>query len=641
MTWIAVGLVVLILIGWWGKSLSGAPPAAILNPGDSVDQRAERAPEVAEVTAAPARATVGSAQRETTTAAPQQARVAEDRPEMPGLVVLNGAAVRVDSGGVEHAADDGRFTAQWHRGAEFERRTVEVLGGRWSLELPPDIALMVRDLVLAGAPVSLQQTEFAVPPDRFLLLRGEARQGVLLHIVSAVDGRALDELDVWPSDGAFPTELRHPGAEPKGAPIVRGGASPVTLPARAHALGADCQYFVRAPGFAWGTIVIDHSGGGERTLSLQPACALVVELIGNADWLQPEVRLWPPDASEWDAYPVAQLPPDVEARAVFEALPPGTYLASVERGWAERRVSYGSASITLAPGDRMRLPIEVELPAKPVAVAVAGTLTLPSAWDRAGLKLAFGGEGDTELWLPHERDVPLTEMARLADSPEGAERFAWTVALPNAGSYRLEVFPLLVRELLEVPVGGLAGVEVVVPALADVEVLVTDVASGEEVQVESLHWSTPPIDGIGATPLYTAVREPGHQRVRFRAPAGGVRVLPIALALSPEDWEGRFTVAPGANRLELRVQRQFGVRFTFLDGEATVPWDWGWGVSAHQVGGEARDTGRSIGTLWFKRPGMYELRAEDIPGYRSIDGATFTVVDGDTLVDVTVKLTRD
>ena len=97
---------------------------------------------------------------------------------------------------------------------------------------------------------------------------------------------------------------------------------------------------------------------------------------------------------------------------------------------------------------------------------------------------------------------------------------------------------------------------------------------------------------------------------------------------------------PGDNLLELRVQRLIGVRFTFRDGEATVPWSWSWRVSAHREDG-VQDRARSIGILWFLEGGTYELRSEGIPGFQPIDGIKLDVVGGATLTDVVIDLVRE
>lgn len=175
-----------------------------------------------------------------------------------------------------------------------------------------------------------------------------------------------------------------------------------------------------------------------------------------------------------------------------------------------------------------------------------------------------------------------------------------------------------------------------------------------------------------ATPVYPIGIDAETRRAVFRAPSGPVVLSPRGYSLafvveteieravsnapsepqSPSPIESRarvfsggddqatFELAPGPNRLELRARRQFAVRFTFRDGAAAVPWSWEWRLRAVRVDGKARDIARSIGTLWFREEGSYELFSDGIPGFASIDGTRFEVRAGAGLSGVTVPLLR-
>jgi hypothetical protein len=482
-------------------------------------------------------------------------------------VVLNGAAVRVDGEGVEHAGDSGSFAIAARRGSNLDRLQVEVVGGRWSAEVYPDAQLHIFNLILDGKSLLLRTEDYNVPEGLFLTVEGVERHQVQLRVLSAADESDLVGIEIWPGPYSFPTAIRHPGPEPAGEVVLRGGSSPVIIPAPKKAWRSALQYFVRAPGFAWNTIAIDHSASGERVVRLQPESSLEIQLIGNADWLDPEVRLWPPEASKWEAYAYSKGKPDEEGRVLFTSLAPGTYKASVERGWADRRTSYGSATVTVEAGEQAALSIQVELPEQPVPVTVSGTLSIPAGWTRRDMKLVFAGESDTEKWLTDELEHQESSMKVLPKGAAGEARFAWSVELPLAGSYRVQVNPLSVRRLLEVPKGGLEGVEMVIPPPADVEVRVIDDANGEEIPVEALNWSMPRVEGIVATPIYVATVNSVTGRVSFRAPSGEVLITPKGYSLATVERPPSFEVAPGPNVIDLRVHRQIGVRFTFFDGE--------------------------------------------------------------------------
>jgi hypothetical protein len=556
-------------------------------------------------------------------------------------VHLDGAAIRVRDG-VEHTTDDGSFELLWHRAGELVRRPVAVTRGSWSATVPRDVRLIVQGLVLGGAAILLEDDDYIVPADRFLVLRGAERRDVLLHVRSGATGLPLDGVEVWPGPYGFSTEARHPGAEPVGTAIVSGARSPVRIPPPSKAWSSDVPYLVRAPGHAFGVIDIDHAAGGERELVLQLAASLEVELIGNEEWLAPEVRLWPPDASVYDAYAYAKQRPDASGRARFESLAPGAYVVSVERGWADRRVSYGRADVLIVAGERAQVLVEVDLPERPRAVRVAGTLTVPHAWNDVRLALSCGAEdGVAATWMDEPRTWPIERFDALAGAPLGVTRRAYEIELPSAGNYHLEVTPLPVRLLLEVPEDGLEGVDIVIPPPADVEVRVVDARTGKEVHVESLHWSAVRVEGIRATPLHTAVVDPERGRVQFRVPAGAIVVSPRDQSLQSVEESATFQVTPGDNEIDLHVWRQTGVRFKFMDGEAQIPWDWNWRLSAHRIEGEARDIARSIGILWFREPGTYALKCSGIPGYQSIDGTRVEVPAEPGISDFEVRLLRE
>lgn len=613
------------------------PSVATRTPASAVDDATMRgvsiAPEQREVAATPAEESEASVPAEPVAAAPS----AE-------FCVFGGSAVRVDPDGQEHASDDGAFVMFWRRGAEFESRQVEVVGGSWSVSVPMGVELSVRELILADVLLTVEDDSFALPSDRFMVLVGREQQSVLLHVVSE-GGVELDGVEVWSGPYDFPSDMQHPGSSLEGEPLLSSERSPVSIPPNPDAWRTETQYFVRATGHAWGTIAIDHAAKGERTLELAPACGLEVELVGSADWLEPEIRLWPPDAPTYATYAFSKVEPDADDRGVFEDLPPGEYVVSVERGWGDERVSYGTAAIALVAGDRAHVTVEVELPERPDVVLVEGTLTLPDAWGLDSVELKVGAEGDTRVWMP--RDTSLLVGGSWGESGEATKaddgrRFQWRVELPAAGTYRVEAWSLHVRELLRVPEEGLAGVELVVPPPADVIVTVIDDATGDRIAVESLYWSGPAVEGILGTSLESVVADATTGLVRFRARAGEIELSPKDPSLVPVDLESAHTIVPGENRIELRVRRQIGVRFTFMDGDAEVPFDWSWRLGARQVDGDARDVSRSIGVLWFREPGLYALRSEGIPGYSEVDGTTFDVFATDgPMREVVVRLTRD
>jgi hypothetical protein len=634
---VLLALGVLVGLAAWWKQGHGSSSGALLPHPPSVGERA------------PARASTENgdheldAERALDTNTPT-ATAREDPSPLradPEAVRVDGLAVRVDRAGVEHAGEDGSLSvAWWHHGA-LERRELEIVGGRWFLDATPDIELYVDALTLGARAVQPEQDRYTIPLDRRAVIRGLEASDVLLHVVAAEDGKELENVELWFAGAYLHDDTSgHPGVRPKGPPTVRG-TSPLLVPADPAAARSPCRYWAIAPGRAFGVAVLDHSAEGERTVALQREASLEIELLGNAAWLKPKVRLWPPDASQFDAYAFAELEPDAEDRALFESLAPGPYLASVERGWADRRRSFGQANVDVVAGERLRLRIALDLPEQPRSVPIAGTLLLPAGWERENVRLVVGAEGSASVWMDEPIETAVADMQLLGTDGSASRILAWRANLPAPGTYRVEVEPLLVREAVEVPAGGLSDIDLVVPPPADVEVKVIDASSGEEIEVSSLYWSVPSVDGILATAIYSAVADPRTRRVSFRAPAMPIALRPREFSIQPVDEEKAYTLDPGSNILELLVYRQIGLYFTFTDGEASVPWNWDWRLSVSRVDGEARDVARSIGVLWVREPGSYVLSSQGIPGYESIEGMRIEVPEGAQRVEVRVPLVAE
>ncbi len=577
---------------------------------------------------------------------PSQAEATTVERPAPALVLVSGAAIRVDPRSEEHAGEDGALTLHVRFDGRNERRDVSVNGGQFALEVPPHATLHVRELVLGGRPVRVDPADLLVPEDRFLLLRGAELRGVLLHVLSAEDGRELEGVDAYCATGPlFQTGWQHPGTVPEEAPRVRGARSPFLVESSGDHAWASYSYWVRAPGHAWGTITLDHSAGGERSITLQTACALDVELVGLEDWLRPLVRLWPPDGDPSAGYPFAERQPDTQGRVAFEALPPGSYLVSAERGWAGDRACFGQAQVSIAAGERASVALPLELPARPREVVVSGRLVLNSGWEREGLELSFAAQGGASVWADGKVSVPLAAMSAASTTDSAGGVFTWSASLPVAGDYELSVVPLTIRRLLAVPPAGLTDVEVVVPGAAEVEVRVVVEESGEELEVERLFWSPPRVEGILTTPMLSVTRDPARGRITFRAPAGEIQLRAVDRSLEPVDEPALFVLVPGHNQVELRVHRQIGVRIRLRDGETILPWSWDWRLRAQSIDGEARDVSRSIDRLWFRETGVYELFADGgVPGYASIDGTAFEVrplTPGEEALEVEIVLERE
>ena len=171
----------------------------------------------------------------------------------------------------------------------------------------------------------------------------------------------------------------------------------------------------------------------------------------------------------------------------------------------------------LAPDDQLTVQVSVQLPEEPLPVRVAGSVLLPSGWKDEERALDFFGVEETEMWM-EETALPFPSLTDMGLDADARRWLAFEVQLPRPGTYGVEVKELY-RTLLEVSSTGLDDVEILLPAPANVQVKVVDVANDEEVEVASLRWSLPHVEGFTSTYLYTAARDPDLGRVTFQAPA--------------------------------------------------------------------------------------------------------------------------
>lgn len=558
--------------------------------------------------------------------------------------------MRLDALGGEHADEDGSLRARWNCDGVPGDLTVEIVGGRFAFEAPRVVELLVPELTLGGVPLVLDSPRVSVPPDRFVELRAQGMEAVRLHVLGAASegepGLELSGVELRSGGVSRNTPLwQHPGRL-VGAPLVTGD-SPVLVPPEPGDVDPHRCYWVRATGHAWAEVEFDHSLGGERSVTLQLAGALTVQLIGLEPWLQPLVRLWPPSASQWDGCSTAQCAPDADGRVELADLVPGEYDVSVERGWAQDRRSFGRARVNVLAGQRTTIALDVHLPARPTQVELGGTLLLPLGWTSAHLRLDWRAEGPTTIWASETNEEIPAELGEPEHSDAG-KRFPWRVALPAPGRYELWIYPMKEHRVFDVPAEGLSGVELVVPAPAEVRVRFVDATSGAPIDVERLQWGPRPDERLIGTYLFTELRDPLLGLVAFQAPAGTVRIWPLSYSLVLTDENELHELHPGPNAIDVRVWLQASVHLRFLDGEAQVPWSFAWGVGARRLDGAApqdvEDVARSDGRLWFREAGTYRLfTRRPIPGFRELPETLFDVSLAPDAPEQTidVRLTRE
>jgi hypothetical protein len=385
----------------------------------------------------------------------------------------------------------------------------------------------------------------------------------------------------------------------------------------------------RAPGHAWGSIVIDVSTGAHRELLLGPAAALDlalanVQLEAYAEHeTQASINVTRKEPDEEESYVWhQQLDETLEhGRLLLDGLRTGEFTISVELGgsfsWKERPV-LAREQVTLAAGETRQLVLALaDPPAVPERATLGGVVSLPS----------FGGEEEVRLLLFEaatywhdnpEADLPLADMERVAGALP-----TWSFRLEDlpVGRYQAQLHPLMANWMFEFPDGGREDVEFVIPQLAEVVVETVDEQTGERIPLDELRHGNREVlpDQLHKGWVRAGAEEPGRFRFWMAPGAAYVSTLGIPSGL---DYGGKWEeleLVPGLQSVRLELAPDYAIRFEFRVDGAALPRDDGvWeGVTQgiRAVGHEGRVSGNRLPSerlVNVSAPGIYEVSFEGI-----------------------------
>ena len=349
----------LLVTAWRLGGEQPAPPPGVSEPPGPAPSAEAGGPEEARTSQA------GSARRPL---APEPAPGAES--QAAGYEV-EGQLVVVDGEGGEHRGVSGWLQLRQPGLPDAPGRRVLVAGGRfraWLAERGP--IAVVGGYTTDGAhqrPVLSDSTVYELPEEGVLEVRALWTPDSILYVRDALTGAELDELQIVTGIDRYGDRL-HPGRRPSGA--AEPARSPVRLPWNYGQL----PYWVRAPGYAWGFVKIDHDVGGERELRLVRGGTLDVHLVGLDPSTKTVVRVLPGGAGERRV--LAELAPTPEGAATFAGLPPGPYRVAAEIGRPiDPPVLLAEDAVELAAGATEAVVLEL----RPAPVSYTH-LTLPTIY---------------------------------------------------------------------------------------------------------------------------------------------------------------------------------------------------------------------------------------------------------------------
>lgn len=414
--------------------------------------------------------------------------------------------------------------------------------------------------------------------------------------------------------------------------------------------------YARAPGYAWGSIVLDFSTGADRELLLGPSAGVDVQLenvqLPKYEALE-EVAVLSVYRHDEDGgrgiVRFAEVDPVLEAEGMqLEGMVPGDYSASVDLGaswWGEKRPVLAYEEFTLAAGEQREVVLALNEPPPPAVTApLGGVLSLPEFGGEEDIRLEFYHEDNTAFRDP-DVSLALTELTRV-----GGDLPTWSFRVEDlpVGSYRLQLLPLMPNWVVDLPAGGRTDLELGVPELAFVEVETVDGMSGERVAIEDFYFrSEAPVVGRERNDWVRAEKvAPGS--FRFWTMPGTVTIwsrnqgeLGYGLA-----WE-RHELVAGSQAVRFELPPLYAMDFEFREGDAVLPI----GPQGMHVQKDIRAvdhhgevTGDGLQTdmrVEVSAPGLYEIDFDRVTGeaYRPIPRRLVQVQAGEVL-KVVVDLVR-
>jgi hypothetical protein len=516
--------------------------------------------------------------------------------------------------GRQTRVDKGRFTLRYWSGATWRVERVEVTDGRWSAPWQAATRLEVTDVFIGDRPARVASADLSLADKGEQEILVCPAEPSLLHVRSAESGLPLDRLTLVAGRG----DETHPADSPI-YPVGSDQSSPLDLDQllKLPCVSGPMDYWVCAPGYAWGRVTIDHLRGGERTLSLKRGCAL--EVVDLDVPLPSQALLCVRIAHEGriEQRPFLEVRPQPVGTTLIPGLPPGRYEVCLE----DRTV----------PGEVLaRGEIDVQDAHETVALkAVArpadfplllrGTLALPDAWGLAVGPLCLCPT-DATLGFGAQITIPLDEMT------EGPARvFEWNAGELKPGLYSAHLRGTGFRTVVELKQSA-EPLRLVVSAPAQLEVLVTAGPGALLPDDLKLTWAL--LDQESGR--FARGMKVGSEPLEVIAPAGAVQLDLIRAGTGHVVASRRVDARPGENRVRLTVQPRRSVEVILMDGPTRIPWE----QAAASLQATHLATGETVegrgGRLELSRSGLHEVRLGALEGYSAVQPELVQIDDGGT-----------
>lgn len=433
-----------------------------------------------------------------------------------------------------------------------------------------------------------------------------------LHVVDAKN-RSIQLKDVEVLDASRGRNYLIQGEDLSRAVMVRTQASPFPLtPSLDQARTSKVECLVRAPGFAWKTVGLNLSSGGERTVALESGGDLKILVQGDLPE-KARLRLYP-DGERW---PASDLSIETDAELVLEGLETGSFTARLEVGSALRRpLVLAEQQVSIQAGSMADIILTPVPPDFPASVEVSGTFRLPVAWE---LQEAYVTIVRTSppTGSPEERSHFQLSKLRPDPGSPGVYPFSFGKLVP--GTYVASLSDVGQAWEVEVPTTGLTDLRLDVPPPVQVTVAVRDSATGEISELaQRLRWE-PKFDGHRNSSRFAqAARDEATKRFRLTVPEGPVSVGASHRQLARNELT--FEAKDGLE-VELLVQRIALAKIVLQHEGRTIPWpeDYDFDHSCRHIDGEGKILMRGAGSTGARftvsEPGRYRVTLPKVEGF--------------------------
>jgi hypothetical protein len=480
---------------------------------------------------------------------------------------------------VEHVTvRDGRWTAP------VRRSPIDVVIGRMELE--------GRAARRSLAPNTTKETHVRVEDE--LVVDASWTKENRVRAFDAATGAEIHDALCARKDGGLYSSFRFP---------VVNGPAPLLLPEwTTERVGAEewmgrRTWWIRAPGYAWAPIDVDHARGGEWKVSLAPGGDLELKLAPKSSIEDAFVNI----SCERDKESITEWPDVGEPQTfVFQGVPVGPHTLTVDHSADAAWHDVYSETIYIERGATTSHVIALGAEDVHDTASCRGTLRIPIEWGAVEPRI------ELDVVRPEGIAHVATAAVALLSETDGRDRvWHWRAGERASGTFRASIAPALVAREFSFDIRHPEVVELSIPKPVSVRLRVLDDASGEVIRPGQLSWC-----GLFARETLALDLQPqGSSDYAFWAAPG-----PISISLQAQGYGARtetVTLVDGPNDVVLRVRRSYPFRLVaVVDGER-VPPPANWSLTVTPVEGkgrvcEARSDGEFM-LISVDRPGVYSI----------------------------------